>query len=402
MLTFATVAAMNAAVYSSWDATKFVRVTSPLAYYVIASVSGGVGTFIQIDNTAIAAGSVTNAMLATMAAHTIKGNNTGATATPLDLTATQVTAELNAMVGDSGSGGTKGLVPAPTAGDAAALKFLKADGTWAVAGTVLTSIANIWDPDIPFSSPSSYDDEFNGTNGSTTGWTTFDNPAGSTTSSTNSMDGSGRWIINQAAQGSFKPVGAYKVCSDTTFCAFLRGRAMGGFASSCIFYFFLGERGSAGAWVTTDATRGVRMDVNSSASPTVADSVPNTHKTVVQYNAHTFTNMGTAAGGISIDRLSMFSRSEFLMCIRLDNTNSFCGYDLVDPGTGRGRTNISRNASVAPSAQKAFGFLLTYNGGAPSNPDPTTPRVELDWFRVVTATSALATPVGRLVTKYYN
>lgn len=36
------------------------------------------------------------------------------------------------MVGDSGSGGTKGLAPAPSSGDAAAGKFLKADGTWAV------------------------------------------------------------------------------------------------------------------------------------------------------------------------------------------------------------------------------------------------------------------------------
>ena len=36
------------------------------------------------------------------------------------------------MVGDSGSGGTKGLAPAPAAGDAAAGKYLKADGTWAV------------------------------------------------------------------------------------------------------------------------------------------------------------------------------------------------------------------------------------------------------------------------------
>jgi hypothetical protein len=34
------------------------------------------------------------------------------------------------MVGDSGTGGTAGLVPAPAAGDAAATKFLKADGTW--------------------------------------------------------------------------------------------------------------------------------------------------------------------------------------------------------------------------------------------------------------------------------
>lgn len=44
------------------------------------------------------------------------------------------TALLSSVVGDSGAGGTKGLVPAPAAGDAAALKFLKADGTWAAAG----------------------------------------------------------------------------------------------------------------------------------------------------------------------------------------------------------------------------------------------------------------------------
>lgn len=38
------------------------------------------------------------------------------------------------LVGDSGAGGTRGLVPAPAAGDAAANKFLKADGTWQTAG----------------------------------------------------------------------------------------------------------------------------------------------------------------------------------------------------------------------------------------------------------------------------
>lgn len=44
--------------------------------------------------------------------------------------APEVTSLLNAFTGDSGSGGVKGLVPAPSAGDAAANKFLKSDGTW--------------------------------------------------------------------------------------------------------------------------------------------------------------------------------------------------------------------------------------------------------------------------------
>ena len=42
------------------------------------------------------------------------------------------TALLSNFIGDSGAGGTKGLVPAPAAGDAAAGRFLKSDGTWAV------------------------------------------------------------------------------------------------------------------------------------------------------------------------------------------------------------------------------------------------------------------------------
>lgn len=84
----------------------------------------------------IADDSVTNAKLANMATQTIKGRTTAGTGDPEDLTATQATAILNALVGDSGSGGTKGLAPAPAAGDAAAGKFLKADGTWAAPGGV--------------------------------------------------------------------------------------------------------------------------------------------------------------------------------------------------------------------------------------------------------------------------
>lgn len=103
------------------------------------AVSGDV-TLANTGAFTIANNAVTNAKAAQMGAHTVKGNNTGSTANPLDLTLAQITAELNAMVGDSGSGGTKGLVPAPGAGDAAAGKFLKADGTFAIpAGTGASS-----------------------------------------------------------------------------------------------------------------------------------------------------------------------------------------------------------------------------------------------------------------------
>lgn len=80
------------------------------------------------------------AAMSNLAANSIIGNNTGSPATPIALTVTQTTAMLNNFVGDSGSGGTKGLVLAPSAGDAAASKFLKADGTWATTpgGTTAT------------------------------------------------------------------------------------------------------------------------------------------------------------------------------------------------------------------------------------------------------------------------
>lgn len=77
----------------------------------------------------IGANKVTNAMLSTVATSTFKGRTTAGTGNVEDLTSTQATALLNNFVGDSGSGGTKGLVPSPATGDAT--KFLKGDGTWA-------------------------------------------------------------------------------------------------------------------------------------------------------------------------------------------------------------------------------------------------------------------------------
>lgn len=76
-------------------------------------------------------------------------------------TPAQVTADLPAVVGDSGSGGTKGLVPAPAAGDAAANKFLKASGVWVTptgSGDASTNTATSVDSEIAL---------FSGTGGKT-------------------------------------------------------------------------------------------------------------------------------------------------------------------------------------------------------------------------------------------
>lgn len=97
-----------------------------------AALTGDVTASAGSNATTIANDAVTNAKLNNMATQTIKGRTTAGTGDPEDLTATQATAILNNMVGDSGAGGTKGLAPAPAAGDAAAGKYLKADGTWTV------------------------------------------------------------------------------------------------------------------------------------------------------------------------------------------------------------------------------------------------------------------------------
>lgn len=92
---------------------------------------GSLATLSTILTANITDAQVTNAKLASVATATFKGRTTALTGVPEDLTVTQATALLNAVVGDSGAGGTKGLVPAPGAGEAAANKFLKASGGFA-------------------------------------------------------------------------------------------------------------------------------------------------------------------------------------------------------------------------------------------------------------------------------
>lgn len=99
--------------------------------WVTVGLTGDVSTSgFGAQTATIGNGIVTNAMLANVATNTIKGRISSGTGSPEDLTPSQVTSMMGTMVGDSGSGGVKGLVPAPGSGDTAAGKYLKADGTW--------------------------------------------------------------------------------------------------------------------------------------------------------------------------------------------------------------------------------------------------------------------------------
>jgi len=83
---------------------------------LVVEIDNGDGTFAELG--------------VASAAEAAAGENPNKALTPS--VASNLASVLAAFTGDSGEGGVKGLVPAPAAGDAAAGKFLKADGAWAV------------------------------------------------------------------------------------------------------------------------------------------------------------------------------------------------------------------------------------------------------------------------------
>ena len=132
-----------ATIATSASASDLSAGTLPSARF--PALTGDVTTSAGSVSTTIANDAVTNAKAANMAQATIKGRASGAgTGDPTDLTGTQATAILDNFVGDSGSGGTKGLVPAPASGDAT--KFLKGDGTWAAPSGSGDMLKATYDP----------------------------------------------------------------------------------------------------------------------------------------------------------------------------------------------------------------------------------------------------------------
>lgn len=136
---------------------KTINSTSLLGSGNIA-ISGGVTSV--ATGTGLTGGPITGSgtiALANMSAQSLKGNSSGSSAAPADLTATQVVALLPDMVG-SGSSHARGLPPDPGA-SAGITKYLREDASWGVPlGNGLTNTWNFFvssaqSPiDIPLSS----------------------------------------------------------------------------------------------------------------------------------------------------------------------------------------------------------------------------------------------------------
>ncbi len=112
--------------------------------YVPPGGGGGIGTvtsvalslpsIFSVSGSPITSSGTLTGTLATQNANLVfAGPGSGGAAVPTFRAL--VAADYVTMVGDSGAGGVKGAVPAPAAGDAAANKFLKADGTWSAVTT---------------------------------------------------------------------------------------------------------------------------------------------------------------------------------------------------------------------------------------------------------------------------
>ena len=97
---------------------------------VIDITDGGPGNNVTVS---VATNGIDFEKLQTVSTAIFAGRITAGTGDIEELTATQATSLLNAFTGDSGSGGLKGLVPAPSSGDAG--KYLDGDGTFTTTNT---------------------------------------------------------------------------------------------------------------------------------------------------------------------------------------------------------------------------------------------------------------------------
>lgn len=127
--TFGTLAFQSGTFSGTHSGTSSGTNTGDQTITLTGDVTGsGTGSFAAT----IANSAVTLAKFQNIGTSTFLGRSTAGTGAPEILSTGVATQLIDVMVGDSGTGGTKGLVPAPSAGDSS--KFLKGNGTWATIG----------------------------------------------------------------------------------------------------------------------------------------------------------------------------------------------------------------------------------------------------------------------------
>jgi len=105
---------------AKWTTARTLSFTGDATGSGSVDGSASVATALTLANSGVSASTYGDGLNVAQVTFDAKGRATSASSVAI-----------STMVGDSGSGGTRGLVPAPAAGDAAAGKFLKADATWA-------------------------------------------------------------------------------------------------------------------------------------------------------------------------------------------------------------------------------------------------------------------------------
>lgn len=177
-------------IYYGTDTFTLYRDNGSAWQTIAPALSGAVTTAAGSLVTSLSDSVVTNSKFASMANNTIKGNVSGGTAAPTDLTVTQV----KTLIGPF-STSTTGLVPA-SSGSGESSKFLKGDGTWGTPTVgAATSVANAV--------------TFNNSGSGATSGTTFDGSTAVTISyntigavKTDGTGASGTWSLSISGNAS--------------------------------------------------------------------------------------------------------------------------------------------------------------------------------------------------------